>query len=215
MGTGESSLMKNDVAPRWFSGLRREIATSFNISELKILCADRGVDFEDVGGEGLEFKAREMISYFSRRGRISELAAYCASARPNDSWPPVDNAGPPPAPAPSKPSQNGKITILFLAADPTDLSRLRLGEGLREIQEKLQLARLRDRFDLQQRLAVRPMDISQALLDIQPQIVHFSGHGSSHGALCLESLTGEAQPVEPAALAALFEQFADKLLARC
>ena len=32
------------------------------------------------------------------------------------------------------------ITILFVAADPTNASRLRLGEEYREIQEKLQLA---------------------------------------------------------------------------
>jgi len=31
------------------------------------------------------------------------------------------------------------VSILFLAADPTDISRLRLGEELREIQEKLQV----------------------------------------------------------------------------
>jgi hypothetical protein len=34
---------------------------------------------------------------------------------------------------------DGAISILFLSADPTDASRLRLGEELREIQEKLQL----------------------------------------------------------------------------
>lgn len=69
------------------------------------------------------------------------------------------------------------ISILFLAADPTDASRLRLGEELREIQEKLQLAKLREQFKLYQRMSVRPTDLSQALLDIQPEIVHFSGHG--------------------------------------
>ncbi len=102
-------------------------------------------------------------------------------------------------------------TILFLAADPTDASRLRLGEELREIQEKLQLARLRERYELHQRLSVRPADISQALLDIQPQIVHFSGHGSAMGALCFESQTGEIFPILPDALAALFEQFANQV----
>jgi hypothetical protein len=37
---------------------------------------------------------------------------------------------------------------LFLAADPTDASRLRLGEEAREIQQKLQLAKFRERFEL-------------------------------------------------------------------
>lgn len=101
--------------------------------------------------------------------------------------------------------------ILFLAADPTDASRLRLGEELREIQEELQLARLREHFELHQRMSVRPADISQALLDVQPQIVHFSGHGTSSGALCFENQVGDTHPIQPDALAALFEQFANQV----
>lgn len=100
--------------------------------------------------------------------------------------------------------------ILFLAADPTDLSRLRLSEEFREIQEKLKIAKLRDRFKLElPQLAVRPADISQALLDMQPEIVHFSGHGTAEGELFFEDRHAHAQPVQPEALAALFEQFAD------
>ena len=105
-----------------------------------------------------------------------------------------------------------KISVLFVVADPTDASRLRLGEELREVQEKLQLARLRKRFELRQRMSVRPADISQALLDVQPQIVHFSGHGTANGALCFESQAGEIHPIQPDALAALFEQFADQVI---
>ena len=57
-------------------------------------------------------------------------------------------------------------------------------------------------------MAVRPADLSQALLDIQPTIVHFSGHGTATGALCFEDVLGNSHPIEPDALAALFEQFA-------
>lgn len=98
-------------------------------------------------------------------------------------------------------------SILFLAADPSDKARLRLGRELREIQEKLQLGKLRERFRLEQRMSVRPEDISQALLDVQPRIVHFSGHGTSNGALSFENQIGQTHPILPAALSALFEQF--------
>jgi hypothetical protein len=104
------------------------------------------------------------------------------------------------------------VVILFLAADPTNASRLRLGEEFREIQEKLKLARLRDHFTLElPQLSVRPSDISQALLDTQPQIVHFSGHGTYTGALCFENLVGETHPIEPDALASLFEVFSGQV----
>lgn len=99
-------------------------------------------------------------------------------------------------------------SILFLAADPTDASRLRLGEEFREIQEKLKMAPMRKRFKLElPQLSIRPVDISQALLDTEPQIVHFSGHGASNGALCFENQEGQIKFVEPDAIAALFGQF--------
>ncbi len=110
-----------------------------------------------------------------------------------------------------KNKKNGNTTILFLAADPSDASRLRLGEELREIQEKLQLSKEREKFSLHHRMSVRPTDIAQAMLDIQPTIVHFSGHGLSKGVLCFENQQGTTHTIEPDALAELFEQFADHL----
>jgi hypothetical protein len=100
------------------------------------------------------------------------------------------------------------INILFLSADPSDVSRLRLNEEYREIKEKLQLSRLRRHFKLAlPQLSLRPVDISQSLLDEQPQIVHFSGHGALTGELCFEDQFGKALFIKPDALEALFEQF--------
>jgi tetratricopeptide (TPR) repeat protein len=111
-----------------------------------------------------------------------------------------------------KQQRNSKTRILFLAADPTDTSRLRLGEEIREIKENLlQISKQRKRFDLHEQWSVRPQDISQALLDFQPQIIHFSGHGTASGALCFENQMGEMQPVEADALSALFEHFSKHL----
>jgi len=49
------------------------------------------------------------------------------------------------------------------------------------------------------------------LLDTQPQIVHFSGHGTPTGALCFENKVGKSNPIEPDALAALFKQFSGQV----
>ena len=103
------------------------------------------------------------------------------------------------------------ISILFLSADPTDATRLRLGEEAREIEEKIQMSRWRDNFEFHVKLSVRPPDLSQALLDLGPQIVHFSGHGNAEGAICVENKTGHSMPVSAEALAALFENFTDQL----
>lgn len=69
-------------------------------------------------------------------------------------------------------------TILILAANPRGTSTLRLDEEVREIDLGLQRAKKRELFDLKQRWAVRVQDVYQSLLDFEPQIVHFSGHGS-------------------------------------
>jgi CHAT domain len=104
-----------------------------------------------------------------------------------------------------------QIKILFLAADPSDKTRLRLGQELRDIRERLQLSRGRDTFVLESRESVRPGDITQAIFDVEPQIVHFSGHGENTGELCFENVQGKVQPVQPDALAALFELVADQI----
>ncbi len=103
------------------------------------------------------------------------------------------------------------ISILFLSSDPTDTGRLRLSAEVRDIREKLQLAKGRDNFRLDERVAIRPQDITQALLDVNPQIVHFSGHGDDSGTIFLENQTGMAHAVTPASLAALFEQFSKQI----
>lgn len=104
-----------------------------------------------------------------------------------------------------------RLSLLFVTSDPSDQSRLRLGEEAREIQEKIRLSKSRDRFEFHIVASARPEDITQALLDIEPQIVHFSGHGTSRGDLCFEGQNGESLPVCPDALASLFAQFSGSL----
>jgi hypothetical protein len=111
---------------------------------------------------------------------------------------------------PNSSSSRSVRSILLLAADPSDLARLRLATEFREIQEKLRLAVYRDRFALHQRMALRPADLSQAMLDLQPEIVHFSGHGSGADGLYLEDEWGQGKLVTGEALAALFRTFADR-----
>lgn len=104
-----------------------------------------------------------------------------------------------------------KIKILFLAADPSDAARLRLGQELRDIRERLQSAKHRDRFSLESRESVRVADITQAIFDVEPQIIQFSGHGMSTGELCFEDWQGKVRPVQPDALARLFKELADQI----
>jgi len=102
-------------------------------------------------------------------------------------------------------------TILILAANPKGTTPLRLHEEVREIDAGLQRAKNRDQFVLEQKWAVRPRDIQRAMLDINPQIIHFSGHGTGDEGLVFEDETGSAKLVDEEALAGLFELFAEQI----
>ena len=98
-------------------------------------------------------------------------------------------------------------TILILAANPFDTSRLRLPEEVREIQKGLALSEGRDRFQVVSQWAVRPDDLRRALFKYEPQFVHFSGHGTGEQGILLEDDVGNAKQVTGAALAGLFRLF--------
>jgi hypothetical protein len=106
---------------------------------------------------------------------------------------------------------DGLVRILFMAADPSDTARLRLGKEIDGIRERLNSSTERDRLYLESRHAVRPQDITQAIFDVEPQIVHFSGHGTTNGALCFESESGSMQTVPPTAIAKIFMLVADQV----
>jgi hypothetical protein len=102
-----------------------------------------------------------------------------------------------------------KKRILVLAANPKDTSRLRLDEEVREVDSGLQRSRNRDEFVLKQQWATRPQDIRRAMLDFQPQIVHFCGHGSGDAGIAFEDESGLTRLVSSDALADFFELFSE------
>lgn len=72
--------------------LRQLLTTHFDLEELRMLCFDLDVDYDDLRGEGKTNKARELVAYLGRRGRIAELVFVCSQLRPNVSWPDMSSA---------------------------------------------------------------------------------------------------------------------------
>ena len=106
-------------------------------------------------------------------------------------------------------SSNTSKKILLLAANPKGTTPLRLDEEVREIDAGLMRSRNRDQFILEQKWAVRSRDIQQAMLDLNPSIVHFLGHGRRDEGLEFEDETGIARLVDGESLAELFKMFAE------
>ncbi|MBW4589311.1 CHAT domain-containing protein [Aetokthonos hydrillicola] len=97
--------------------------------------------------------------------------------------------------------------ILLLSANPTDTNKLRLDEEVREIEACLERAKGREKFEIIFKLAVRVDDLRRALLDHEPHIVHFSGHGAASEGLALQNNSGQTQLVSGQSLAKLFSLF--------
>jgi len=103
--------------------LRETLATYFDAGELRTLCFDLGVDYDDLPGEGKTNKARELIAYLERRDRLSEMVRICERQRPNVTWRDVPGATP--------------GVSATLAAAPAEPYRLDYEYGLGRLRESL------------------------------------------------------------------------------
>lgn len=102
-----------------------------------------------------------------------------------------------------------KIKVLFFAANPRDQQQLLLDEEVRDIEQKLRLSEFRDSVELRSRWAVRTGDLLQALNELKPRIVHFSGHGSQTDELIFLTEDGGSKFVTEDTMAASIATVAD------
>jgi hypothetical protein len=68
------------------SRLRDVLTTYFSNSELQSLAFDLDIDYDDLPGNTKSAKARELIVYLDRRGRLDELVRLVRIQRPNAAW---------------------------------------------------------------------------------------------------------------------------------
>lgn len=104
-----------------------------------------------------------------------------------------------------------RTKILIIAVNPTGTSRLRLDQEIRDVEAAIRRSRFRDQFEIKISTAVRQVDLQRALLDFEPQIVHFCGHGEGQAGLVLEDIVGQPKSFDTSALSKLFALFADTL----
>jgi hypothetical protein len=108
-------------------------------------------------------------------------------------------------------SMPDKIKILFLAANPADTGRLNLSEEARDLAERVRAGTHREAFEIVHCLATRPRDLLRVLQEVQPHVIHFSGHGNDDRQIVLQDEAGNSRPVEPQDLADLVGLFKNNL----
>lgn len=73
------------------ANLRDQITASFNIDELKDLCFELQIDYEDLPGDSKRAKVRELIEYCQRHGLIPDLKQQVHSSRPELNFQEIDS----------------------------------------------------------------------------------------------------------------------------
>ena len=95
--------------------------------------------------------------------------------------------------------------ILILTSNPRN--DLKLEREIRDLSNVIKRSKNQSQFEVQFELGVSSENLHELLLEHEPRIVHFCGHGTGELGLILENARGEEQTISSEALARLFELF--------
>ena len=70
--------------------LRLQITDTFNLDEIKLLCLDLSLRYDDLPGDTLSLKVGALLIATYRLSQLSTLHAYLVRNRPNTEWLPLD-----------------------------------------------------------------------------------------------------------------------------
>lgn len=100
-----------------------------------------------------------------------------------------------------------KVRILLLAADPTDKVQAGLGREEQTVKDALAGLRASRRVRIDTYWSVSAGLLARTLTQHDPHVIHYAGHGGSHGELLLNDAdTDTAQPASADALLRMFRQ---------
>ncbi|NJN15478.1 MAG: hypothetical protein HC822_03875 [Oscillochloris sp.] len=96
-----------------FATIHQLLLERYSLDELRTLCAELAVPFDDLGGEGRQAKAREMILWLNRRGRLTALITRLQT--------PPEPQTPEPDQSPEVSRQPTRIDLAIVTAMPEEL----------------------------------------------------------------------------------------------
>jgi hypothetical protein len=96
------------------------------------------------------------------------------------------------------------LRILFIFTNPIDNERLRIDAEVNKIHKRIQRSLHSDSIRFFIRFALEPGDIPQFILEIEPHVVHFSGHGTKSAEILITDVTGTERAIGEDALIELF-----------
>jgi S1-C subfamily serine protease len=113
--------------------LREGIIASYNLEELRTVCYDLGIEYEDLSGENKSTRVIALIEYVWRRGKLDALLDYCRQDRPLYAWPALEPAAasPPVAAMPAEATRawQTEFGIRALRAAVVSISAFKQGQS--------------------------------------------------------------------------------------
>jgi hypothetical protein len=85
-GQGKGASAEGKRTLEYRARLRQNLTERFNRDELHTLCFDLGIKYENLAADTLDGKARELVDYCNRVGKIPDLVVKCRERCPNVSW---------------------------------------------------------------------------------------------------------------------------------
>ena len=104
--------------------LRQLLVKRFSDGEIRTLCFDLGVEYDDLPGSGKADKARELVDCMDRHERLPDLVRVGRQSRPDVSWPEVGAA---PAKQLSTPGSASPPAVNTLRREAIELQLADLG----------------------------------------------------------------------------------------
>jgi hypothetical protein len=193
------------------------VPTSRQIADVRVALSAKGLlprpssMTEDARQALMNFKAGVNLSDEVTRLALS-LAAYNAISGQSSSLL-KQSTLPGDAPEDAGPKESTVIRVLFLASNPQNQNHLQLEREMAEIDRHVRQAAYRDNFKFEQQWEVRVTELQGHLMRHNPDIVHFSGHGSSSSEIILQDGRGKSHSVSVRALSNLFSALKDNI--RC
>ena len=169
--------------------LRRNLMQSFSIEELKSLCFDLGIDYDDLEGDSKSDKCRSLLLFIWRQKRVGELIGHLQKQRPNVMWNFVEVQ----APLPPAKANFGVDELVKILTERFDLSEIRdlcfgLGVDYEDLprEKGRMIEALVKRYSDSHRLG----ELSDQIARARPDVMNWAGGISDEA----KPLTDEAKP---------------------
>ena len=87
------------------------------------------------------------------------------------------------------------LKILFLSANPREASRIEVEKEFKMVRDVIKASRYRDLIDLERIGEVSTAELTRLIIEYEPQILHFSGHGNSEEVLIFQDSSSQVGDV--------------------